>query len=353
MTFSVAVAGASGYAGGEILRLLAQHPEFEVRTVTAHSSAGQPLVQQQPHLQSYAHLTLQDTTPEVLDGHDIVFFALPHGASGELTAQLKNVRLAVDCGADHRLTDPAAWEKFYGGSFNEPWSYGVPELVVRDSAGKLVKQRERLRGSARIAAPGCNASTVALALAPAVAAGVIVPDDLVAVLSVGPSGAGKAAKVHLLAAEMLGSASPYAVGGTHRHIPEIQQSLVGAGAQAAPRLSFTPVLVPMSRGILATCTAPLAPGVDTAAVRAAYESAYGDETFVRLLPEGVFPRTADALGANTCLLGVTVDVAAGRLVAVAALDNLVKGTAGAAIQSANIALGIPEDTGLSINGVAP
>lgn len=349
MTYSVAVAGASGYAGGEILRLLAGHPEFDVRTVTGHSTAGQPLIASQPHLRSLAHLTLQPTTPEVLDGHDIVFFALPHGASGELTAQLTNVRLAVDCGADHRLTSAEDWSAFYGGEHYEAWTYGVPELLVAGAG----KQRDALVGTSRIAAPGCNASTVALSLAPGIAAGVIEAGDIVSVLAVGPSGAGKAAKTHLLGAELMGTANPYAVGGTHRHIPEIQQALRGAGAQGEVTLSFTPVLVPMSRGILATSTARIAPGVTAAEVRAAWEDAYADETFVHVLPEGVFPRTADTLGANTCLMGIAIDEAAGRVVVVAALDNLAKGTAGAAIQSANIALGLPESTGLSVNGVAP
>lgn len=354
MTYSVAVAGASGYAGGELLRLLADHPEFEIRTVTGHSNAGKPLIASQPHLRSLAHLTLQETTPEVLDGHDVVFFALPHGASGSLTAQLTNVRLAVDCGADHRLASEADWAAFYGGDYNEAWTYGVPELIVAGVPGAApTRQREALAGATRIAAPGCNASTVALSLAPGIAAGVIEPADIVTVLAVGPSGAGKAAHTHLLGAELMGTANPYAVGGTHRHIPEIQQALRGAGAPETPTLSFTPVLVPMSRGILATSTARIVPGTSAADVRAAWENAYADETFVHVLPEGVFPRTADTVGANTCLMGVAIDEAAGRVVIVAAVDNLAKGTAGAAIQSANIALGIPEATGLSVNGVAP
>lgn len=355
MTYSVAVAGASGYAGGELLRLLADHPEFDIRTVTGHSNAGKPLIASQPHLRSLAHLTLQETTPEVLDGHDVVFFALPHGASGALTAQLKNVRLAIDCGADHRLTSEADWTAFYGGEFNEPWTYGVPELIVAggEASALPARQREQLIGATRIAAPGCNASTVALSLAPGIAAGVIEATDIVTVLAVGPSGAGKAAHTHLLGAELMGTANPYAVGGTHRHIPEIQQALRGAGATEEPTLSFTPVLVPMSRGILATTTARIVPGTSAADVRAVWERAYADETFVHVLPEGVYPRTADTVGANTCLMGVAIDEAAGRVVIVAAVDNLAKGTAGAAIQSANIALGIPEATGLSVNGVAP
>ncbi|MGN7862109.1 N-acetyl-gamma-glutamyl-phosphate reductase [Microbacterium sp. 22303] len=350
MTYSVAVSGASGYAGGEILRLLANHPDVEIRTVTAHSNAGQKLSEHQPHLRSLAHLTLQDTTPEILAGHDIVFLALPHGQSGQYTDALGEVPLVIDAGADHRLTSEAAWDAFYGGDFHEPWAYGVPELPVNG-----VKQREHLRGASRIAAPGCNASTVSLSLAPGVAAGVIDPSDIVTVLAVGPSGAGKSLKTHLLGSEILGSANPYAVGGTHRHIPEIRQALAAASGVAPEgiRISFTPVIVPMARGILATSTAPIVPGATDAQIREAWQSAYGDEVFVQLLPEGSVPRTADVLGANTALIGLAIDRAANRVVVVTAVDNLVKGTAGAAIQSMNIALGLAETTALSINGVAP
>jgi N-acetyl-gamma-glutamyl-phosphate reductase len=350
MTYSVAVSGASGYAGGEILRLLAAHPDIEIRTVTAHSNAGQPLIDHQPHLRSLAHLTLQDTSPDIHAGHDIVFLALPHGQSGQYTDALGDVPLVIDAGADHRLTSQDSWDAFYGGDFHEPWTYGVPELIVNG-----VKQRENLRGANRIAAPGCNASTVSLSLAPGVSAGVIDPSDIVSVLAVGPSGAGKSLKPHLLGSELLGTANPYAVGGTHRHIPEIRQALAaatGAGLDGI-RVSFTPVIVPMSRGILATSSAPIAAGVTDAQIRDAWESAYAGETFVQLLPEGRFPRTADVLGANTALMGLAVDRAANRVIVVTAVDNLVKGTAGAAVQSMNLALGLPEDRALTVNGVAP
>ncbi|WP_460776490.1 N-acetyl-gamma-glutamyl-phosphate reductase [Microbacterium sp. GXF7504] len=350
MTYSVAVSGASGYAGGEILRLLSAHPDIEIRTVTAHASAGQPLIAQQPHLRSLAHLTIRETTPEILAGHDIVFLALPHGQSGQYTDALGDVGLVIDAGADHRLTSADAWDAFYGGDFHDPWTYGVPELLV---GGR--KQREHLVGATRIAAPGCNASTVSLSMAPGVAAGVVDPGDIVSVLAVGPSGAGKSLKPHLLGSEILGTANPYAVGGTHRHIPEIRQALAATGGAepADIRISFTPVIVPMSRGILATTSAPIAAGATDAQIRAAWEHAYGDEVFVSLLPDGVFPRTADVLGANTALMGLAIDRAANRVVVVTAVDNLVKGTAGAAVQSMNIALGLPEDRALTVNGVAP
>jgi N-acetyl-gamma-glutamyl-phosphate reductase len=348
MSLSVAVAGASGYAGGEVLRLLAGHPEFTIRTVTAHSNAGQPLVAVQPHLRSLAHLTLVDTTADNLAGHDVVFLALPHGKSGEITAQLSDDTLVIDCGADHRLTGEADWARFYGGDYFGAWPYGLPELVLAGGG----RQRDALVGARRIAVPGCNVTAISLGLAPGIRAGVIEPEDIVAVLAVGPSGAGKTLRTDLLASEMLGSASAYAVGGTHRHTPEIVQNLAAAGGVGVS-VSFTPMLVPMARGILATSTGRLAPGVSPADVRSAFEIAYNDEPFVHLLPAGTFPRTADTVGANTALIGLAIDEDARRVVTVTAIDNLVKGTAGAAIQSANIALGLPEHLGLTTNGVAP
>lgn len=349
MPLSVAVAGASGYAGGELLRLLSAHPEFEVTTVTAFTNAGQPLIAAQPHLRSLAHLTLLPTNADNLTGHDVVFLALPHGKSGEITAELPDDTLVVDCGADHRLTDEADWAAFYGGEFYGAWTYGMPELIHKGKA----RQRSEIVGTRRIAVPGCNVTAITLGLAPGVEAGLVEVDDIVSVLAVGPSGAGKSLKPHLLASELMGSASAYGVGGSHRHIPETQQNLRIAGGGGDVRLSFTPVLVPMSRGILATTTARLAPGVTEHDLRSAYELAYSDEPFVHVLPAGEYPRTADTLGANTCLIGLAVDEKAGRVVVISALDNLVKGTAGAAIQSANLALGLPETLGLTTNGVAP
>ena len=348
MPLSVAVAGASGYAGGELLRLLAAHPDFDIQTVTAFSNAGEPLISTQPHLRSLDGMTLAETTTENLSGHDVVFLALPHGKSGEVTAALPEGTLVIDCGADHRLTSEEDWAAFYGGDYFGDWTYGLPELVHVDGS----KQRDLLKNTKRIAVPGCNVTAITLGLAPAIRAGLVEAQDLVAVLAVGPSGAGKSLKTEYLAAEIMGSASAYAVGGTHRHNPEIRQNLRVAGGLDVG-ISFTPMLVPMSRGILATSTARLAPGATAASIEAAFEEAYADEPFVHLLPGGTFPRTADTLGANTALIGFAVDEAAGRLVTITAIDNLVKGTAGAAIQSANIALGLAETAGLTVNGVAP
>ncbi len=352
MTLSVAVAGASGYAGGELLRLLSAHPEFDVTTVTAFQNAGQPLVALQPHLRSLAHLELKPTDAATLAGHDVVFLALPHGKSGDVTKDLAQGTLVVDCGADHRLTNESDWKQFYGGEYFGAWDYGMPELLLGGGSGGGGTQRVNLKGSKRIAVPGCNVTAITLGLAPGIRSRVVEADDIVAVLAVAPSGAGKSLRQDLLASEILGSASAYQVGGIHRHVPEIRQNLAVAGGVGVS-VSFTPVLVPMARGILATSTAKLAKGVTAKSVRDAWEAAYADEPFVQLLPEGQFPRTADTVGANTVLIGLAIDEAAGRVVVVSALDNLVKGTAGAAIHSANIALGFAETTGLTIDGVAP
>lgn len=348
MSFSVAVAGASGYAGGELLRLLSTHPDLDIRTVTGFSTAGESLATVHPHLRSLAHLTLAETTPEVLGGHDVVFVALPHGHSGAVTADLDDEVLVVDCGADHRLTSADDWARFYGGTYFGSWTYGLPELLLAGGT----RQRDALVGTRRIAVPGCNVQAVTLGLAPGIRAGVIAADDIVAVLAVGTSGAGRSLRPDLLFSEQSGSSSAYAVGGVHRHTPEIQQNLTAAGGIGVT-VSFTPMLVPMSRGVLATSTAKLAAGVRPQDVRSAWETAYADEPFVHLLPAGEFPRSGDTAGANTALVGLAVDDSAGRVVTVTALDNLVKGTAGAAIQAANIALGLPEATGLNVDGVAP
>lgn len=339
----VAVAGATGYAGGELLRLLLGHPTVEIGALTAGASAGGRLGDSQPHLVPLAERVVAATTPENLADHDVVFLALPHGASAAVAAALHPEVLVVDCGADFRLTDPAAWEQFYGSPHAGSWPYGLPELPG---------QRGKLQGARRIAVPGCYPTATTLALMPALTHGLTDGRDVVVVAASGPSGAGRSLKPHLLGSELLGSASAYGVGGGHRHVPELLQNFAACGA-TDPTVSFTPVLVPMSRGILATCTAPLAGGVTAADVRSAYAEEFADEPFLHLLPEGSWPQTQHVLGANAVHVQVTVDAAAGRLVAVAALDNLTKGTAGGAVQCLNLALGLPETTGLTSVGVAP
>ncbi|MFD6435599.1 N-acetyl-gamma-glutamyl-phosphate reductase [Streptomyces venezuelae] len=383
MTVRAAVAGASGYAGGEILRLLVSHPEVEIGAVTAHSSAGRRLGDVQPHLAAVADRVLVETSAEALRGHDVVFLALPHGRSAALARQLEPGTLVVDCGADFRLREAEDWQRFYGSPHAGTWPYGLPELPGA---------RDELKGTDRIAVPGCYPTAVTLALYPAFLAGLVEPEAVVVAAS-GTSGAGRVAKPHLVGSEVMGSMTPYGVGGGHRHTPELTQNLSRVAGEHVT-VSFTPTLAPMPRGILATCSARLRPGrtaetgtgtgtgssTDTGsststststrttpddssapddmnaleqAVRSAYETAYADEPFVRLLPPGTWPSTAAVLGSNTAQIQVTVDPVARRLVCVSAIDNLTKGTAGGAVQSMNIALGLPEGAGLPMNGVAP
>ncbi|AUG76035.1 N-acetyl-gamma-glutamyl-phosphate reductase [Kitasatospora sp. MMS16-BH015] len=342
MALRVAVAGASGYAGGEALRLLLGHPEAEIGVLTGGSNAGARFGELQPHLLPLADRVLEPTTPEVLAGHDVVFLGLPHGQSAAVAEALGEDVLVVDCGADFRLKDAAVWEKFYGSPHAGTWPYGLPELPGH---------REALRGTKRIAVPGCYPTAVTLALFPAYAERLVEPEAVIVAAS-GTSGAGKAAKPHLLGSEVMGSMSPYGVGGGHRHTPEMAQNLLPVAGEPVT-VSFTPTLAPMPRGILATCSAKAKPGVSYEAVRAAYEKAYSGEPFVRLLPEGQWPQTSSVYGSNAALVQVALDEHAGRVIVVSAIDNLVKGTAGGAVQSMNIALGLPEELGLPLNGVAP
>lgn len=336
------MAGASGYAGGELLRLLLAHPEVEVGALTAGGSAGSALGEHHPQLLPLAERVITDTRVEELSGHDAVFLALPHGHSAAIAAQLPDDVVVIDCGADFRLTDASAWQRWYGFEYAGSWPYGLPELPG---------QREKLRGARRIAVPGCYPTVASLALAPALAAGLVEPDVVVVAVS-GTSGAGRALKPHLLGSEVMGSTSAYGVGGGHRHTPEMTQNL-SAVAGRPVGVSFTPVLAPMPRGILATCSASLRPGTAEVTAREVYAEAYGAEPFVHLLPPGRWPSTGATVGSNVVHLQVAVDPDAGRLVAVAAADNLTKGAAGAAVQCLNLALGLPETTGLPTVGLAP
>jgi len=340
---AAAVAGASGYAGGELLRLLAVHPEIEPTVLAAGGRAGEPLGSIHPNLTRYADRVLVKTSAESLATADIVFLALPHGESASLAAQLPAGLPIIDLGADFRLTDASAWERFYGGPHAGTWTYGLPEL-----AG----QRDQVAEASRVANPGCYPTSVALALAPVLAAGMADTNDVVVVAASGTSGAGRKPSDALLATQVMGSMSAYKVGGNHQHTPEMEQSLsLAAGAPVT--LSFTPVLAPMPRGILATCTARLRAGTTQFEVREALLDAYANEPFVHVLPEGQWPQTSSVSGSNAAHLQCAVDEHAGRVVVVSAIDNLGKGAAGQALQNANIVLGLPETMGLPMNGVAP
>lgn len=343
MGVRVAVAGASGYAGGELLRLISAHPDLELGPVTGRASAGAAVTDLHPHLASLDGLTIEPTEPARLAAADLVFLALRHEESAAVAAQLPGGHTIIDLSASFRLADPGDWAAFYGGPHAGRWVYGLPELPGA---------RDRIRAARRVATPGCHATAVILALAPLLAAGLADPADIVAVSASGTSGAGRTPRPGLLATEVMGAMLPYQVGGVHRHTPEIEQAL-GEATGTRPTVSFTPLLAPMPRGILATCTARLTGRAAAAGPRAVLAEAYAGEPFVRVLPDGQWPGTAATLGGNTVHLQAAADAHAGRAVVVAAEDNLVKGAAGQAIQIANLMLGLPEGAGLSANGVAP
>ena len=355
MGVRVAIAGASGYAGGELLRLISGHPDLEIGPLGAGASAGMPVTDAHPHLPALAGRVFGPADPASLAVADLVFLALPHGESAALAAALPGHVTVVDLSASFRLADPQAWATYYQTGYPGCWVYGLPELPGA---------RGRISSARRVASPGCYATTAILALAPLLAAGLAEPQDIVIVAASGTSGAGRSPSAALLATEVMGAVSAYQVGGTHRHTPEIEQALAeaaggpqgGPPAADAPRpsVSFTPMLAPMPRGILATCTARLTGAVpSTPAVRAVLADAYAGEPFVRVLPEGNWPTTAATVGSNAVHLQAAADAHAGRVVVVAALDNLGKGAAGQAVQAANLMLGLPETAGLTIQGVAP
>ncbi len=338
MGVSVAVAGASGYAGGELLRLLAGHPDLELTAVTAHGNAGQRVGEVHPNLRSLAGLVFAETTPPALAAADMVFLALPHGASAGLAAQLPSDVPVVDLGSDHRLIDSAAHARYYGGAHQAPWTYGLPELPGA---------RTQIAAATRVANTGCHAVAAILAAAPLVAAGLAAPDDVVVTSASGTSGAGRAAAPHLLGSEVMGDLTAYRVG-AHRHVPEIKQ------AAGLTSLTFTPVLAPMPRGILSSVALRPAAGAATAEqARDVLAAAYADTPFVHLLAAGQQPRTSATAGSNSAHLQATVDADSGRILVTCALDNLGKGAAGQALQNANLMLGLAETAGLSVDGVAP
>ena len=347
MTIKVAVAGATGYAGGEILRLLLSHPkylsgELEIGALTGNSNAGQQVAAIMPHLAQLADRTIETTDIETLSGHDVVFLGLPHGFSAEIGRQLSEDTVVIDCAADFRLKDEKEWDHYYGGTYAGSWPYGIPEMPGN---------REELAKATRIAVPGCFPTGATLATLPAVSAGLIVPD--IAVTSItGVSGAGKKASVPLLGGETMGSLKAYNTAGKHRHTPEMEQNL-SAYTDKDVTVAFTPVLAPLPRGILTTAIAPLVEGITQDIATKTYQGFYADEPFVQVLPEGQQPQTQHVVGSNLCQVQVEVDERAGKLLMTSAIDNLTKGTGGAAVQCMNIALGYEETAGLPQAGVAP
>ena len=342
----VAVAGASGYAGGELLRLLAGHPDLEIGALGAGSNAGAPVTAVHPNLITLADRTFGPTTPDAFAGSDLVFMALPHDEAATLARQLPESTRVVDLGAGFRLKSADAWTQFYGGDHPGTWAYGLPELPGA---------RATIKAASRVASPGCYATASIVALAPLLAHGLADPEDIVIVAASGTSGAGRSATTSLLGSEVMGSVSAYKVGGGHRHTPEIEQALqsVQPGPEPRATISFPPTLAPMPRGILATCTARLPAATSTAELRDAIADSYRGEPFIHLLAEGQWPATAATCGSNAAHVQVAADPHAGRAVVVSALDNLGKGAAGQAVQNANLMLGLPETAGLTALGVAP
>jgi N-acetyl-gamma-glutamyl-phosphate reductase len=349
MQMRVAVVGASGYAGGELLRLIWGHPDLDLTVATADSSAGKTIGDVHANLaghQELSNLIFEPHSAVKAAQTDLIFLALPGGQSAPIAAGVGADIAIVDLGPDFRLADPADWARHYGGEHPGRWVTGLPELPGA---------RPLIRNATRVAAPGCYATAAILALAPLVGAGLVAADDVVVVAASGTSGAGRSPRADLLGSEVMGSVSAYQAAGTHRHTPEIEQAL----AEAAPgreqvRVSFTPLLAPMPRGILATCTARLAAaGTDTEGLRAALAAAYADEPFVHLLPPGRWPGTSAVAGSNGAVLQAAADPRTGRATVVAVIDNLGKGAAGQAIQNANLMLGLVETAGLTSIGVAP
>jgi len=335
-----AVIGASGYAGGELLRLLATHPVFEVTVVSAHSNAGEQVTSVHPQLQSYAGREFVTADSIDFTTIELVFLALPHGESAALIARLPSHLKIVDLGADYRLEDPVQWERYYGGKHAGAWVYGLPELA----AG----QREAIKSQSKVANPGCYATSISLGIAPAIS--VIDSSDIVVVAASGTTGAGRSAKINLIGSEVMGSLSSYKFGGVHQHTPEIEQAL-SAVSQEQVKISFTPILAPMPRGILATITAKLTAAMTTEQAHQLYSKHYANEFFVDLLPAGQMPKTSAVTGSNKVQIQVAVDQHSNRLVVSVAIDNLGKGAAGQAIQNANLICGLSEISGLALDGI--
>ena len=334
----IAVVGASGYAGGELLRLLAGHPKFEISYIAAGSNAGELITNLHPQLTNFAGRKFESTNVEMIDKCQLAFIALPHGESAKLISQIdKNVKI-VDLGADFRLQNPESWLKYYGGEHAGSWVYGLPELVDHKEISK----------STQVANPGCYATAIALSVAPAIS--IIDCEDIVVVAASGTTGAGRSAKVNLIGSEVMNNLSSYKFGGVHQHTPEIEEVLSKIGKKNV-KISFTPILAPMPRGILATVTAKLTTKTSTENARDLFSSYYKNSKFVTLLATGSMPMTSAVLGSNNVQIQVAIDEHVGRLVVSTAIDNLGKGAAGQAIQNANLMCDLSEDLGLQNLGV--
>ncbi|WP_439525417.1 N-acetyl-gamma-glutamyl-phosphate reductase [Roseovarius mucosus] len=342
MTHNIAILGASGYTGAELVRLIATHPNMRITALAANSKAGQSMGQVFPHLR---HLDLPDlVTIEEIDfsGIDLCFCALPHKTSQEVIANLPRDLKIVDLSADFRLRDPAAYEKWYGNP------HAAPEVQQEAVYGLTEFYREDIRSARLVAGTGCNAATGQYILRPLISAGVIDLDEIILDLKCGVSGAGRSLKENLLHAELSEGYHAYSVGGTHRHLGEFDQEF-SALAGRPVEIQFTPHLIPANRGILATGYVR----GEAAQIHATLVAAYANEPFIVVLPMGETPSTRHIRGSNFCHIGVVADRRAGRAIVIAALDNLTKGSSGQALQNANLMLSEPETTGLMLAPVFP
>lgn len=339
MHMKTAVIGASGYAGTELLRILAKHPHFETTVITAHSNAGELITSVAPQLTFYGQARFSKLDLSAVNECEMVFLALPHGESAAIISKLRPDLKVVDLGADFRLANPQKWMEYYGGSHAGTWTYGLPELPGARSA---------IKKSQRIANPGCYATSISLAAYPAL--NLIETSDIVVVAASGTTGAGRSAKINLLASEVMGSLSSYKFGGVHQHIPEIEEALSSI-SESVVNVSFTPILAPIPRGILTTVTAKLISTQTTESVHTIYSETYSTEEFITVLPIGQLPKTNSVIGSNQVQLQVAVDSHTNRLIISVAIDNLGKGAASQAIQNANLICGFAESAGLSSSGL--
>lgn len=335
----IGVIGGSGYAGGELLRLLAQHPHFEVSGVSAHSNAGEQITSIHPHLNSYSGSEFLPFSPKAFEECELIFLALPHGESAKVISQLPQEMKIVDLGADFRLKSKASWEKYYGGDYAGSWVYGLADVRGKSAEIKV---------ASRVANPGCYATSIALGAAPA--ASFTDFSDVVVVAASGTTGAGRTAKVNLIASEVASSLTSYKFGGVHQHTPEIEETLTAISGQDA-RISFTPILAPMPRGILSTISLKMTQAISLTDARVAYEEFYTETPFVSLLPEGQMPKTSSLTGSNFAQIQIAIDSHTKRFVISVAIDNLGKGASAQAIQNANLMCGYDASVGLLGNGL--
>jgi N-acetyl-gamma-glutamyl-phosphate reductase len=341
----VGILGASGYTGAELVRLLAHHPNVEIRAVTADRKAGRPMAEVFPHLAAVGLPALSSIEDTDMSALDTVFLGLPHGTTQEVVAALPGHLKVIDLSADFRLRDPALYKQWYG------HDHRAPEHQKHAVYGLTEHAREAIRAARLIACPGCYPTASMMPLIPLLKAKLIAGDDIIIDAKSGVSGAGRAEKEANLFAEVSEGIHAYGIA-SHRHAPEIEQELsVAAGAPIT--VSFTPHLVPMNRGILATIYVRLAPGAGVDDLHGALSAAYAAEPFVRVLPQGVAPATRHVRGSNHCLIGVFPDRQPGRAILVSVLDNLVKGAAGQAVQNFNLVAGLAETTALEQEALFP